>query len=140
MTETINGPWPPTREMAKALGAKHYFTGDPCKRGHIAPRFTAKFACIECSRIAQLTDNLSDVARRRKSEQFKAYVSDPHRHAAMMARKKERDQTEEYREKNRQNARRYYERKRLEKQYEWFIARLLAGEDVYGLQSEATHA
>ena len=38
---------PKTRAEAKATGAKHYFTGEPCKHGHVAPRKT-KGACIEC--------------------------------------------------------------------------------------------
>ena len=38
---------PKTRAEAMALGAKYYFTGEPCKHGHIAPRKT-KGACLEC--------------------------------------------------------------------------------------------
>ena len=38
---------PKTRTEAKATGAKYYFTGEPCKHGHIAPRKT-KGACTEC--------------------------------------------------------------------------------------------
>ena len=38
---------PKTRAEAKATGAKYYFTGEPCKHGHIAPRKT-KGACVEC--------------------------------------------------------------------------------------------
>jgi hypothetical protein len=38
---------PKTRAEAKASGATHYFTGEPCKHGHISPRKT-KGACIEC--------------------------------------------------------------------------------------------
>ena len=38
---------PKTRSEAKAQGAKYYFTGEPCKHGHIAPRKT-KGACTEC--------------------------------------------------------------------------------------------
>lgn len=41
---------PKTRAEAKAIGAKYYFTGEPCKHGHIAPRKT-KGACVECLRI-----------------------------------------------------------------------------------------
>ena len=41
---------PKTRSEAKATGAKHYFTGDPCKHGHIAPRKT-KGACVECLKV-----------------------------------------------------------------------------------------
>ena len=40
---------PKTRAEAKALGAPYYFTGSPCKHGHIAPRKT-KGACVECLR------------------------------------------------------------------------------------------
>jgi hypothetical protein len=45
-TETL----PKTRAEAKAVGASHYFTGEPCKHGHIAPRKT-KGACIECLKV-----------------------------------------------------------------------------------------
>ena len=38
---------PTTRSEAKAQGAKYYFTGEPCKHGHIAPRKT-KGSCTEC--------------------------------------------------------------------------------------------
>ena len=41
---------PKTRAEAKASVAKYYFTGDPCKHGHIAPRKT-KGACIECLKV-----------------------------------------------------------------------------------------
>lgn len=41
---------PKSRAEAKALGAKHYFTGEPCKHGHIAPRKT-KGACLECLKL-----------------------------------------------------------------------------------------
>ena len=41
---------PKTRKEAKATGAKYYFTGEPCKHGHVAPRKT-KGACVECLKI-----------------------------------------------------------------------------------------
>ena len=41
---------PKTRKEAQAVGATHYFTGGPCKHGHIAPRKT-KGACVECLKI-----------------------------------------------------------------------------------------
>tara|TARA_R110000868_G_scaffold47157_2_gene155052 strand:- start:230 stop:841 length:612 start_codon:yes stop_codon:yes gene_type:complete len=41
---------PRTRKEAQALGATHYFTGEPCKHGHVAPRKT-KGACVECIKI-----------------------------------------------------------------------------------------
>jgi group I intron endonuclease len=39
---------PRTRTEAKRLGAKKYFTGDPCTHGHIAPRYT-KGQCVVCA-------------------------------------------------------------------------------------------
>jgi hypothetical protein len=38
---------PKTRAEAQRTGSTHYFTGEPCKHGHIAPRKT-KGACVEC--------------------------------------------------------------------------------------------
>lgn len=42
--------YPNNRKEAKALGSKYYFTGEPCKHGHIALRKT-KGACTECLKI-----------------------------------------------------------------------------------------
>lgn len=42
--------YPKTRKEAKATGAAYYFTGEPCKHGHVAPRKT-KGACVECLKI-----------------------------------------------------------------------------------------
>jgi hypothetical protein len=39
-----------TRKEAKALGLKRYFTGEPCRNGHISERGTIKSNCIECSK------------------------------------------------------------------------------------------
>lgn len=39
--------YPKTRKEAKASGSAMYFTGVPCKRGHVAPRET-KGNCSEC--------------------------------------------------------------------------------------------
>lgn len=40
-----------TRKAAKAAGAKRYFTGKPCPKGHISERYTVKGTCIACLRI-----------------------------------------------------------------------------------------
>lgn len=39
--------YPASRKEAKTAGAKYYFTGLPCSRGHVAPRKT-KGCCVEC--------------------------------------------------------------------------------------------
>lgn len=41
---------PKTRKEAQDSGAKYYFTGEPCKYGHIAPRKT-KGSCVECLKV-----------------------------------------------------------------------------------------
>jgi hypothetical protein len=47
---------PKTRKEAQTLGAKFYFTGEPCVRGHIALRKT-KGACVECVKEDWAVDN-----------------------------------------------------------------------------------
>ena len=38
------------RKQALEEGRNSYFTGRPCKRGHVAERFTSSWLCVECSR------------------------------------------------------------------------------------------
>ena len=45
---------PKTRKEAQAQGAPYYFTGEPCKHGHIAPRKT-KGACVDCLKTQWVT-------------------------------------------------------------------------------------
>lgn len=39
-----------TRSEAREKGENLYFTGAPCKRGHVAPRFTKTAICTDCNR------------------------------------------------------------------------------------------
>lgn len=39
------------RKEAVLAGDKNYFTGKPCKSGHIAKRTTSNGTCMECTRI-----------------------------------------------------------------------------------------
>lgn len=93
---------PKTRKEAQATGAKFYFTGEPCVRGHIALRKT-KGACLECIREDWALDN-----ERRKGK--------PKTEAAKAAAKR-------YYEKNRQAviaraaARPTEEKRRLQAEY-----------------------
>lgn len=48
MEEGAFSPLPRTRGEAKARGAKYFFTGQPCKYGHIALRYTKAGSCLEC--------------------------------------------------------------------------------------------
>lgn len=47
---------PKTRKEAVALGAKFYFTGEPCVRGHVALR-KVKGSCLECVKEDWAVDN-----------------------------------------------------------------------------------
>lgn len=42
---------PISRAEAKLQGLSNYFTGKPCKHGHISQRKTTNGGCIECERI-----------------------------------------------------------------------------------------
>ena len=48
--------YPTTRSEAKKTGNTHYFTGQPCVRGHIALRKT-KGTCVECMKEDWAIDN-----------------------------------------------------------------------------------
>ncbi len=40
-----------SREEAKEKGLVRYYTGKPCKRGHICERFTKSMHCLECGKV-----------------------------------------------------------------------------------------
>ncbi len=41
---------PSNRAEARAVGSRYYFTGEPCKYGHVDKRYTSSCICAECSR------------------------------------------------------------------------------------------
>jgi len=57
------GPWPTERDVAAALGMRHYFTGLPCKRGHVDVRITATRNCLSCKREAEREQSLERLRR-----------------------------------------------------------------------------
>ena len=57
---------PKTRAEAKAIGSKYYYTGEPCKHGHVAPRKT-KGACLECIKLEW------EEAKEKRAGYFAAY-------------------------------------------------------------------
>ena len=70
--------YPKTRKEAQLLGATHYFTGEPCKHGHIALRKT-KGACVECIKEesrAALTSRAAYFAAYNKREEVKDRKND----------------------------------------------------------------
>lgn len=41
-----------SKSEAVLLGLKKYFTGKPCKQGHISEKYTNKSTCVECLRLS----------------------------------------------------------------------------------------
>ena len=37
-----------TRKDALEEGATRYFTGEPCKNGHVSERYTLNSGCVQC--------------------------------------------------------------------------------------------
>jgi hypothetical protein len=58
--------YPKTRKEAKEQGATHYYTGEPCSRGHVALRKT-KGSCVDCLKEDWVKDN------EKRAEYFKQY-------------------------------------------------------------------
>ncbi len=57
-------------------GEKHYFTCKPCKRGHVALRFTKGGGCVDCNyirlmRYSNNLDHLTDEQILAKRGEFK---------------------------------------------------------------------
>lgn len=97
-----------SRNEATRQGLKRYFTGKPCKRGHIAERGVASRACLECVSSASLVwwhQNKQRQLERQHADQKR-------RNAAARIRRaknplKERVWRKAWREKNRDKARLY---------------------------------
>jgi hypothetical protein len=63
------------RKDAKLHGLKRYFTGKPCKYGHVSERYTLKGVCCDCHALQYdkyLTDN-ADKERTRKASWMKDF-------------------------------------------------------------------
>lgn len=54
-----------SRQEAIASGLKRYFTGVPCRNGHIAERYALKSSCVECER-ERLADYVKSDGREAK--------------------------------------------------------------------------
>ena len=58
-TELLPRKW----SDAKNVGSPHYFTGAPCKRGHICVRWASNGTCMECLRSIRLENIDSERAK-----------------------------------------------------------------------------
>ena len=76
-----------SRADAKATSSKHYFTGKPCKYGHVSERLVSSKGCVECNReqsrqwYAANPAKLREYARQRRAAnpeyERQRYANDP---------------------------------------------------------------
>jgi hypothetical protein len=57
-----------SRDEARALGLKRFFTGKPCKYGHVAERHVASCKCRECHRERTRRYRAADPERAKERE------------------------------------------------------------------------
>jgi hypothetical protein len=78
-----NHPTILSREEARALGLKRFFTGEPCsKHGHIAERFVCNGMCLKCSSEQSAKNraaNLEKVRERDREHARKYRARNPER-------------------------------------------------------------
>ncbi len=70
-----------SRAQAKSLGLKRYFTGRPCKRGHIAERETINSSCLCCVLVRRKKHYLTNRETIRIAARA-AYKADPGKYRA----------------------------------------------------------
>lgn len=69
-------PAPGARAAARALGQSRYFTGLPCKKGHITERLVSNSNCVAC--LSQTTDAWRSENREHVNELDRArYAANP---------------------------------------------------------------
>lgn len=89
---------PTTAGEAIESGATYYFTGEPCARGHIAPRLAKTGACRECGREKYRAWIGKNKAEKNRKDRSRLYPS----HAPERARERWIKWYEANREKKRQ--------------------------------------
>lgn len=70
MNKEVVEQLPGSREEARQRGMARYFTGEPCKHGHVAPRGTASGSCTTCMSLAK-----NKWQERQPKERFAAYTA-----------------------------------------------------------------
>lgn len=58
------------RPSALAVGFRFYFTGKPCRKGHVAARYTNSGACIDCLRGVPLVPGLAKPPKAKRVTRF----------------------------------------------------------------------
>ncbi len=74
----IESGLPTSRQEAKKSGSKHYFTGDPCRNGHLSPKYRDG-DCIQCNRdrVRRAADKRKAKDREKVDRELKAKSGTP---------------------------------------------------------------
>ncbi len=64
-----------SRKEAQSKGLKHYFTGKPCKHGHVEPRRADSCNCGECERIHKKLSYGGYATAELRNDYFRDYYS-----------------------------------------------------------------
>ena len=71
---------PTNRREAFVQGSQFFFTGRPCRRGHVTNRYTSSGVCVECNKLnlrahnAKLREEAKD--RKQMREAIRAATSE----------------------------------------------------------------
>ena len=102
--------YPKTRKEARETGATHYYTGEPCSRGHVALR-KLKGVCVECMKEDWAIDN-EKRKEKPKSEAAKAagkrYYERNKDMVKARASARPKHEINQYKQKHKQNNPEYY--------------------------------
>ena len=64
---------PKTRAEALEKGSGHYFTGKPCRRGHLRPRMVGTCMCLTCNTENSARSLLNPVTKEKQRKAFERY-------------------------------------------------------------------
>lgn len=77
-----NGTLPRSAIEAKLIGSQIYFTGEKCKSGHAAPRYTSSRSCVQCTSESAQRRKLGDPEKwraQRKAQRERSFERNPER-------------------------------------------------------------
>lgn len=93
-----------SRKSAKSLGLSRYFTGNPCKHGHIAERLVKNCGCVECEK-----QYCKDAYHRNIDENRKKSLANRNKNIEQF-----RENSREWRKKNKEHVSAYNKKYREE--------------------------
>jgi len=90
-----------SQREAKAKGLNRYFTGKPCKHGHVSLRKVSNFTCLECIHIEKKAYREKNIVK--VKEYFAEYKKNNHEKLKASQRKHYHENKEHYKEHAKKN-------------------------------------